>query len=246
MNIHEFQAIIAEHTILSAAYFLFFGAAIGSFCHFLAYRIANGLQVSESQSRCDHCGILLKRRFNIPILGYLLLKGRTSCCDKRLSPQHFIYELIFGVVAVLFLTTHTLSVDSLFAMFMWFIASTAILVLNHKKSFTSQDKWLLLICSLGIVILLSSDEHANYFYTNVFFFYFFLAYISLEFIRYWLDKKGKLNTDYPLLYIIPVMVWGEIFIIAVVASLLGPTLKKRHEKIQNAAVWIAITTLLLR
>ncbi|MDE2149621.1 MAG: prepilin peptidase [Gammaproteobacteria bacterium] len=45
-------------------------------------------------SRCPHCGAPIKARHNIPLCGWLWLRGRAACCGKPISPQYPLVELI--------------------------------------------------------------------------------------------------------------------------------------------------------
>ncbi|MGF1467902.1 MAG: prepilin peptidase [Sandaracinaceae bacterium] len=71
-----------------------FGAFFGSFFNVAIYRWPRELSVvSPSRSHCPHCGAQIPGHLNVPILGYLWLRGRTACCGERLSPRYLIVEL---------------------------------------------------------------------------------------------------------------------------------------------------------
>ena len=52
-------------------------------------------------SSCPHCGNKIRPWHNLPILGYLLLKGRCKDCNEKISPRYPIVELIAGILSVL-------------------------------------------------------------------------------------------------------------------------------------------------
>lgn len=52
-------------------------------------------------SKCVHCETRIPFYYNIPILGWLILRGRTSCCGKSYSSQYMWVELAFGLLGVL-------------------------------------------------------------------------------------------------------------------------------------------------
>lgn len=80
-----------------------FGACVGSLINVLVYRLPLGLPVVLPSSRCPCCETKLTWRENIPILGWLLLRGRCRFCKVRISPE---YPIVEAIVAVLFAVTY--------------------------------------------------------------------------------------------------------------------------------------------
>lgn len=76
-----------------------FGGCVGSFINVLAYRLPKGLGVVVPSSRCPKCQTVLGWRENIPILGWLMLRGKCRHCRRPISPEYPIVEFI---VALLF------------------------------------------------------------------------------------------------------------------------------------------------
>ena len=78
------------------------GAIIGSFLNVVIYRLPRDLSVSNPRwSMCPHCGARIRPYDNIPILGWLLLKGR--CRDCR-APISSMYPVVEGLTSLAFLT----------------------------------------------------------------------------------------------------------------------------------------------
>jgi leader peptidase (prepilin peptidase)/N-methyltransferase len=73
------------------------GAAIGSFLNVCIGRWPEGLSVVKPRSRCPKCGHQITASENIPILSWLLLRGRCSGCGERISIQYPIVELLVGL-----------------------------------------------------------------------------------------------------------------------------------------------------
>jgi leader peptidase (prepilin peptidase) / N-methyltransferase len=86
--------------ILEGLYVFVVGAAIGSFLNVCIGRWPEGLSVIRPRSRCPNCGNQIKASENIPILGWLLLRGRCSNCHDRISIQYPIVELLVGLMWV--------------------------------------------------------------------------------------------------------------------------------------------------
>jgi len=78
-----------------------FGLAIGSFLNVVAYRVPNGLSVVKPASACPGCGTEIQRRDNVPVLSWLLLRGRCRNCSMSISVRYPIVEAITGLAFVL-------------------------------------------------------------------------------------------------------------------------------------------------
>jgi len=78
--------------ITTALFVVAVGACIGSLINVLVYRLPRGLDVVTPTSRCPSCGTKLTWRENIPVLGWLLLRGRCRFCRANISPEYPIVE----------------------------------------------------------------------------------------------------------------------------------------------------------
>jgi leader peptidase (prepilin peptidase)/N-methyltransferase len=82
-----------------------FGAVIGSFLNVVAHRLPRGESLASPPSRCPECGTTIKPYDNLPVVGWLLLRGRCRSCGARISVRYPLVELVTalvfaGVVAV--------------------------------------------------------------------------------------------------------------------------------------------------
>lgn len=82
-----------------AVFIAAFGACMGSLANVLVYRMPLGLGVVTPPSRCPHCETRLTWRENIPIFGWLLLRGRCRFCKSPISAE---YPLVEAFTALLF------------------------------------------------------------------------------------------------------------------------------------------------
>jgi leader peptidase (prepilin peptidase)/N-methyltransferase len=71
-----------------------FGAIVGSFLSVCIYRLPRGGSIVSPGSTCPHCGQMLAWFDNIPIFGYLALRGRCRNCGERISWQYPLVELV--------------------------------------------------------------------------------------------------------------------------------------------------------
>lgn len=77
--------------------FLFaFGASVGSFVNVVAWRLPRGASIVSPRSRCPTCGVLLTWRENLPVVGWILLRGRCRRCHEPISPQYLLIECLVG------------------------------------------------------------------------------------------------------------------------------------------------------
>ncbi len=77
-----------------------FGACWGSFFNVAIYRWPLGLSVVSPPSHCPSCNARIPPWLNMPIIGYVLLRGKTACCGNPLSPRYPIVELLGGVLGI--------------------------------------------------------------------------------------------------------------------------------------------------
>ena len=77
------------------------GAVIGSFLNVVAYRLPRGESLSHPPSHCPDCGAPVKPYDNIPVLSWLLLRGRCRSCKQPISPRYPIVEAGTGLLCAL-------------------------------------------------------------------------------------------------------------------------------------------------
>ncbi len=77
--------------------FFAFGCIVGSFLNVCIYRMPLELSVVSPPSHCPHCKYSIPFYLNIPLLTWLLLKGRCKNCGAPIAPRYFIVELLTGL-----------------------------------------------------------------------------------------------------------------------------------------------------
>jgi len=83
---------------LEAAYVTLLGLLLGSFMNVCIYRLPRGLSPVRPRSGCPKCGHMLAWFENVPIVSYLVLRGRCRMCRTPISPMYPIVEGITGAV----------------------------------------------------------------------------------------------------------------------------------------------------
>ena len=76
------------------------GGAVGSFLNVVAYRLPAGLSLVRPGSHCPVCQTPIKARHNVPVLGWLLLRGRCASCGAPISPRYPLVELAVAALSV--------------------------------------------------------------------------------------------------------------------------------------------------
>jgi leader peptidase (prepilin peptidase)/N-methyltransferase len=75
------------------------GLAVGSFLNVVIYRVPRKESIVAPRSSCPDCGTPIAGRDNIPVVSWLMLKGRCRSCGLRISPR---YPLVEATTAALF------------------------------------------------------------------------------------------------------------------------------------------------
>lgn len=106
-------------------FFFLFGIVIGSFLNVCISRIPDGVSIVSPGSRCPRCHQPIKPYDNIPVLGWLLLRGKCRNCALPISPMYPLVEFSTGLIFVL--TWYEF--DITFLTLKWLIFSCLIIVL---------------------------------------------------------------------------------------------------------------------
>jgi len=77
------------------------GIVVGSFLEVVTFRIPRGLSIVRPGSYCPECKAKIAFYDNIPLISYIILKGRCRNCKARISPFSFIIELLTGSLFIL-------------------------------------------------------------------------------------------------------------------------------------------------
>src|SRR5438045_3235912 len=77
------------------------GLIIGSFLNVVAYRLPRGESLAHPPSHCPSCDAPIKPYDNIPVLSWLLLRGRCRNCKAPISPRYPLVEALTGVLYAL-------------------------------------------------------------------------------------------------------------------------------------------------
>ncbi|GJL77657.1 MAG: type 4 prepilin-like proteins leader peptide-processing enzyme [Nitrospinaceae bacterium] len=96
---------------VSAAFLL--GLVIGSFSNACIYRLPKQESVVFPASRCTSCNTPIKAVDNIPVLSYLLLRGKCRACGQKISIAYPLIEIVTGLLFVAVVVKFGISWESL-------------------------------------------------------------------------------------------------------------------------------------
>ena len=110
-----------------------FGATIGSFLNVVVYRLPRAESLVSPGSRCPGCGTAVKAYDNVPVFGWLLLRGRCRSCRAPISARYPIVEALTGALAVaVVLTKHSAADVALGLVLVGVLVPIALIDLEHR------------------------------------------------------------------------------------------------------------------
>lgn len=86
--------------------------AVGSFLNVVASRLPVGQSISRPRSKCPHCDAQIAARDNIPLLSFLLLRGRCRSCDGKISWRYPAVELVTAALVAACIVAFGLSLQA--------------------------------------------------------------------------------------------------------------------------------------
>lgn len=101
------------------------GLIVGSFSNVCIYRIPRNESIIYPASHCPKCHSKIKPVDNIPLLSYILLKGRCRNCKSKISIQYPIVEFLTGLIYLIVYLIYGLSIQSL----IYIILSSALVII---------------------------------------------------------------------------------------------------------------------
>jgi len=100
------------------------GLAIGSFLNVVIYRVPRGESLVAPPSHCPLCEHPIRDRHNIPILGWLVLRGRCADCAAPISPRYPLVEALTAALFVLLAARlDALHLTSAVPAYLWFASA---------------------------------------------------------------------------------------------------------------------------
>lgn len=169
------------------------GIALGSFVNAWVWRTKEGKSVAKGRSMCPDCKHQLSARDNIPVISYLLLKGRCRYCDKTISIQYPLVEIITSLLFVALYVYFSPSDAYMWIQLLAWCVATVLLV----AAFVYDLRWMILpdkftlpviAIGIGLLVLQSIQFGVSSIYAQLIA---TLIFTGL-YIAIWVLSKGKL------------------------------------------------------
>jgi leader peptidase (prepilin peptidase)/N-methyltransferase len=91
---------------------LVFGLLWGSFLNVVIYRTPRGMSVVHPPSTCPGCQAPIRPYDNIPVVSWLVLRGKARCCGVSISPRYPLVELMGGLLSLAIVEVVVLSLPA--------------------------------------------------------------------------------------------------------------------------------------
>jgi leader peptidase (prepilin peptidase) / N-methyltransferase len=118
---------------MEVAIALVFGLVIGSFLNVVILRLPQGASISTPRSHCPQCKRFISWYENIPVLSYIVLRGRCRGCHQKISARYPLIEALTGLVSLLLYLKLGLGVEwAIFFAFSAALIALAFIDLDHR------------------------------------------------------------------------------------------------------------------
>src|SRR5437588_5158020 len=109
------------------------GAIAGSFLNVVAYRLPRHESLITPASRCPQCAAPVRPYDNVPILSYLMLRGRCRSCSARISPRYPLVEALTAALCVGAVLAHSTAAGiALSVALILLLVPAALIDLEHR------------------------------------------------------------------------------------------------------------------
>ena len=176
------------YTVFAVLAFIF-GSCAGSFTNVLIYRIPKGISVVKGRSFCPYCKRKIRFYDNIPMLSWLLLRGRCRDCKEKISFRYFFVEFCSAILwCASWLCFANESVIYAVIGMLFCTAVLTVIFTDFDKCFVP-DRIIVFIAICGVVLCLSDR------FTNVYSRLFGMLFCFLFFGGSYLGSKILLKRE---------------------------------------------------
>jgi leader peptidase (prepilin peptidase)/N-methyltransferase len=115
---------------INASVFIF-GSVVGSFLNVCIYRMPRDESIVRPASHCTVCGQPIPWYHNIPLITYIWLRGRSSCCGSHFSVRYWVIELVTAASFLLLWVSFPPQLAAAYIVFMCFLIIATATDLEH-------------------------------------------------------------------------------------------------------------------
>lgn len=142
---------------------LILGLVLGSFYSCIGYRIPNKISLLKPGSHCDHCKKKLKWYMNIPVISFIMLKGKCAYCKENIDVSNLYVELFTGITFMFSYLYFAVGMELIIALTL--ISALSITAVSDFKYYYVSDR--VVFISLAVILAtyiyyLRFDEYKTY------------------------------------------------------------------------------------
>ena len=200
-------------TILYIIFFII-GAIMGSFFHATATRLAKEESIIKPSSHCHYCNHKLKWYELIPIISFIIQKGRCTSCKKKLPISYIIIEIATGILYSI--SYHAFGLGSELIIALSFISILIINIISDIEYMIILDEVLLFgICLIIILYFFLFDFHTCAYHIIDGIIDFFIMY-AIKIIGDLVFKRESMGGgDIKLMYLFGLVVGYKLSIVTI-------------------------------
>lgn len=126
-----------------------FGSAIGSFLYVLAVRLSNNESIIWPSSHCHNCQHKLRWYELIPVVSYIIQRGKSRCCNTRIPISYLVIEIITGILYMV--SYHSFGFSYEFVISLVFISALIVIIISDIEYMIILDE---ILAGSSILIIL--------------------------------------------------------------------------------------------
>ncbi len=155
-------------TISIVLFFFIFGTIIGSFLNVVLCRYNTGLSVVRGRSRCFSCNKILASYELVPLLSFIVQRGKCRTCHTPFSLQYFLLELVTGILFALIAYTQGMSLyggfssENVWGVVYMMLASLMVII----AAYDMRHKIIPLAWNVSLALIASCVAIWNYMYST--------------------------------------------------------------------------------
>lgn len=139
-----------------------FGLCVGSFLNVVIYRLPNGMSLSKPNSHCPSCKYELRWYDNIPVLSYLILRGKCRKCKAHISFRYTAVELantVLWLLCALIFWRESIPMACIYMIVTSIFICVFFIDLEHS---IIPDRFQIILLCLGVLAILFDKDFAWY------------------------------------------------------------------------------------
>ena len=127
-----------------------FGSVIGSFLNVLAMRLSNNESILWPRSHCHNCQHKLRWYELIPVISYVIQKGKSRCCRTNILISYLVIELVTGILYMV--SYHSFGFGYEFIISLIFISALITIIVSDIEYMIILDEIIAVSCILIIIL----------------------------------------------------------------------------------------------